>query len=142
MATLTTSKVASTVQSRTIVNGVIAVYATYALSAALALDDVIQMVKIPAGATVLDVKLTADDLDTNAAPAIVLDVGDGGDTDRFIDGSTIGQSGGITASMNVRTGFLHAYTAEDTIDVHVQVGPATGAASGNVKLAVLYTMDS
>jgi hypothetical protein len=116
------------------------VYATYTLTAALALNDVIQMVKIPKGATILNVVLTADDLDTNGSPAIVLDVGDGSDTDRFIDGSTIAQGGGITNGMNVRTGFLYEYTAEDTIDVLVQVGPGTGATSGDIKLAVEYTM--
>ena len=140
MATLTSSKVASTVQARSGVNGVIAVYATYTLTAALALNDVIQMVKVPAGATILSVKLTADDLDSNGSPAIVLDVGDGSDTDRFIDGATIGQAGGITAEQNVRTGFNYEYTAEDTIDVLVQVAPATGATSGDIKLQVMYTM--
>lgn len=139
MATLTSSKVATGVQEREFHSGVNSVSATYTLTAALALNDVIQMVKIPAGARILQVLLAADDLDTGGSPAIVLDVGDGGDTDRFIDGATIGQSGGV-AALNSQVGFDYTYTADDTIDVLVQVAPATGATSGvDVHLTVFYT---
>lgn len=144
MATLTTSKVASTVMSRA-GNDLTAVFATYTLSAALALNDVIQMVKVPSGATILDMTLTSTDVDTNGTPTIVLDVGDGSDTDRFIDGTTIGQTGGtvrIGQGITTATHIGYNYTAEDTIDVLVQAGPATGAASGSVFLYVLYTMNT
>jgi len=141
MATLTTSKVAAGVQARSIENGVVSVTATYTLTAALAAADVIQMVKVPSGATVLNVILSCTDLDTNGSPAIVLDVGDGDDTDRFIDGATVGQAGGV-ATLNAHVGHGYAYTADDTIDVTVATGPGTGATSGTVRLTVLYTMDA
>ena len=114
--------------------------ATYTLTAALALNDVIQMVRIPQNATIISMTLSADDLDSNGSPAIVLDVGDGSDTDRFIDGSTIGQAGGVEPAINNKAGHLHQYTSEDTIDVLVQVAPATGATSGTIKLSVIYTL--
>ena len=117
------------------------VVAEYEITAALALNDVVQMVKVPAGAIVSNVVLATDDLDTDGTPAIVLDVGDGGDTDRYIDGSTVGQAGGITDSSNLAIdGIGYTYSVEDTIDVLVQVAPATGATSGTIKLIVSYTI--
>ena len=117
------------------------VVAEYEITAALALNDVVQMVKVPAGAIVSNVVLATDDLDTNGTPAIVLDVGDGGDTDRYIDGSTVGQAGGITDSSNLAIdGIGYTYSVEDTIDGLVQVAPATGATSGTIKLIVSYTI--
>ena len=113
-------------------------YAEYELSAALALNDVIQMVKVPAGATVVDLILSADDLDSDGSPAIVLDVGDGASADRYIDGSDIGQAGGV-ARLSEAGGHLYEYAADDTIDVLVQVAPATGATSGSIKLAVCFS---
>jgi len=138
MATLTASKVASTVQPRAGID-VTAVYATYTLTAALALNDVIEMVKVPTGATVLDVVLGSADLDSNATPLIALDVGDGSDTNRFISSSTIGQTGGVGRLSN-QVGLNYTYSADDTIDILVSAAPATGATSGDVDLMVLYTM--
>ena len=137
MATLQTSKVASTVQARGGTD-ITAVYATYELGAALALNDVIEMVKVPAGATILDIILHTTDLDTGGSPTITLDVGDGADPDRFMDGLIIGRTGG--RAIVDQAGLLHKYTAEDTIDVLVQAGPATGATSGSIKMVVYYTM--
>jgi hypothetical protein len=117
----------------------VVVYASYALTAALAVSDVIQMVPVPAGAIITGVTLGATDLDTNGSPTIVLDVGDGADTDRLIDGATVGQSGGSSSTLTT-TAFGYQYTAADTIDVLVQAGPATGAASGTIHLVVRYVI--
>lgn len=114
------------------------VSATFNLTAALALNDVIEMVKIPAGAVIHDVILSSTDLDTSTG--VVLDVGDGSVTDRFIDGATIGQASGV-ARLNEVGGHLYEYTADDTIDVLVQVAPSgTAATSGSIKLTVIYQM--
>lgn len=113
---------------------------THPVTAALVANDVIRMVKVPAGATVLDVVLSATDLDTGTSAAIVLDVGDDGDTDRFIDGATVGQAGGV-AHLNNQAGHCYTYTADNTIDVLVQVAPTTGATSGTIRLGVCYTME-
>lgn len=148
MATLTTSKVAQSVTARELNAGLTQVTATYSLTAALAASDVIQMVKVPTGARIIEMLLAADDLDTNATPTIVLDVGDGGDTDRFIDGATSAQVGGglvrlgqgLTTTAADALGYT--YTADDTIDVLVQAGPATGATTGDIVLTVIYSNDA
>jgi hypothetical protein len=139
-STLYSAQVASGVQPRDAV-GVNVAYGTYELSAALVINDVIQMVKIPKGATVTDVTLATDDLDSNGTPAIVLEVGDDGDTDRFIAASTVAQAGGVTTLGNI-AGFGYAYTAENTIDVKVPTAPATGATSGTISIAVTYIMNN
>lgn len=114
--------------------------AVYTLTDALALDDVIQMIPVAAGERVVDLILVSEDLDTHVSPAIVLDVGDGDETDRYIDGATIGQTGGFSrmgeglATDAEAIAVNKLYTAADTIDVHVQVAPATGATTGTIRL--------
>lgn len=111
--------------------------------AALANADVIQMLKVPKGARVLEVILTTTDLDTNGTPTLSFDVGDGDDVDRYIDGSTIGRTGGTDrlGSGIVTNTQAFTYTANDTIDVLVAAGPATGATSGTISLTVGFTTD-
>ena len=143
MATYTTSEVGSGVAPRSVHAGVVSVSSTFTVSTALAANDVIQMVKVPEGATVLDVILLSDDLDIGGTPAIVLDVGDGSDTNRFITGSTIGQGGGVERmNSQVSHGETAKYSSDDTIDITVATGPATGATGVKVTLTVLYTMDA
>ena len=139
--TFTSSQAASTVNPRTCENAVCVATGAYAIGAALVVNDVIQMVRVPAGATILEVQLSSDDLDS-AGPSIVLDVGDGSVTDRFIDGSLAAQvaANDVISRINQIGGVAYTYTAEDTIDILVQVAPATGASSGTLKLTVFYTM--
>ena len=97
-------------------------YASFEASTALALNDVIQIVDVFSGETVHDVIIKTDDLDTGTA--LVLDVGDGSDTDYYIDGSTVGQAGGTDEKdANVAP---KEYSADDTIDILVQVAPGGG----------------
>lgn len=108
--------------------------------------DVIQMIPVAKGTTVLNVFLTAEDIDSNGSPAITLDVGDGGDPDRFIDGSTVGQAGGIAqigsgVAAAAIDGFPYTYTADDTIDVTVATAAATKAA-GNITLWAVLSMEN
>ncbi|WP_025899053.1 hypothetical protein [Sneathiella glossodoripedis] len=49
-------------------DGVACAKATYELTAALVVDDIIQMVRLPKNAVVLDVVLVTDDLDSNGTP--------------------------------------------------------------------------
>lgn len=135
--TFTTSKVATTVMARGGI-GVQSVHGTYELTKALVVNDVIQMVKIPKGARIIDTILAADDLDTGS-PAIVLTVGDGTTADRFITASTVAQGSGV-ARLGQVDGLGYVYTAEDTIDVKVTTAPATGTATGTIALTVLYDM--
>jgi len=97
-------------------------YAQFEASTALELNDVIQIVDVFSGETVHDVIIKTDDLDSGTA--LVLDVGDGSDADYYIDGSTVGQTGGTDEKdANVAP---RAYSADDTIDILVQVGPGGG----------------
>lgn len=141
MATLNTTT-ANGVQPRTsgISGNVKTMYASYSVVAALALNDVIDMFKVPVNARITGIALKASDLDTNGSPAIVLDVGDAGDTDRLIDGATIGQAGGTSTALVSSTGQFYQYTAETMISVLVQVAPATSATTGTIELAVTYVM--
>lgn len=123
--------------------GVHAVYATYEAATQLVINDIIEMIKVPVGATIIDVKLSVDDLDSGAA--CVLAVGDGTTATRFISSSTIGQGGGTVGLGSGLTGaaaadaLLYEYTADDTIDIKVTTAPAGGGV-GTIKLAVIYTM--
>lgn len=114
-----------------------AVSCSYDLATALALNDVIRSPELPAGATVFEVLVVATDLDTNGTPAITLDVGYGGDVDYFIDGSTVGQAGGV-ASASAATAKPLVLAEKDTIDILVSTAPATGATSGSVSMTVLF----
>ena len=113
-------------------------------SLAFAVNDVVQLVDVFAGECLHAVILETTDIDTNGSPAIVLDLGYGNSdtetvstSDDIIDGSTIGQAGGIAlanawgADEDGGTAFAAGpleFTSDDTIDLHVQVAPATGAA--------------
>lgn len=115
---------------------------TYEAATALVINDVIEMIPVPAGATVAEMFLATDDLDTGTT--IVLAVGDGDDDDRYIAGSTIGQAGGnasIGAGITAASvACIHTYSAADTIDVKVTTAP-TGGGTGTIVLAVRYTMN-
>lgn len=136
MATFQSDKVQTGVTRREPSSaGVTAVHADLTVTAA-ATNDVFEMVKIPKGAVIYDVILGAANVDTGTA--LVMTVGDGGDTDRFITLSTVGQAGGI-ARMNSYVGQGYTYTADDTIDILVTTG-ATGVETGSptVSLTVFY----
>lgn len=151
MATFKSNKVNETGQSqglarggdvvaKSLHEGVNVVSASYSISATVSAGDVIQMVNVPDGAQVVGVVLTCDDLD--AGSSLVLDVGDGLDTDRYIDGSTIGQAGGVLVGPNNRAGVNYVYTAADTVDVLIQAFDGTGTATGTIKLDVHFLTES
>lgn len=118
-------------------HGLKAVVGVHTLTAALALNDVIQSPTVPAGATIIDVIVTATDLDTGGTPAITLDVGYGDDPDYFIADTTIGQTGGV-ARASAATAKPLTLAQKDTIDITVSAAPATGATSGTVSIAVIF----
>jgi hypothetical protein len=116
----------------------------YALPATNDLDtnDLLKMVPIPNGATVLDViaDIPTGGLDTGTS--ITWTVGDDGDEDRYITTQTVGQSsaGGIVR-MNAAGG-TYKYTADNTIDIKITAGAGTNTTTGTIKLTVIYTMDA
>jgi hypothetical protein len=144
MATLSSDAVSSNSAFRPPGGGIIGVReATYTFSAAFALNDVIQMVPVAKGERAVGGQLIVEtDLDSNGTPLIILSVGDGVDTDRYISGSTIGQTGGVvTWGSGIDTAaeaasYNYKYTAADTIDVKVTTAAATAATSGTIRLRV------
>ena len=88
------------------------------------------MVDIFAGETLHDIKIKSSDLDTGSG--LVLDVGDATDPDRFIDGSTIGQAGGIDHEDANLAPIV--YSSDDTIDITCQVAPAGDVATGTLEM--------
>src|SRR3954470_25019570 len=69
---------------------------------ALALNDTISMLQLEGdpttagnGPAIIGMILSADDLDSNGSPTLMLAVGDGVVPDRFISGASIGQDGGV-----------------------------------------------
>jgi hypothetical protein len=85
----------------------VAAQGTFALCAALELNDVIEMVVLPPLSRIVDVILDTPDLDTNVSPAITLSIGTmAGETydptlaertvsENIVAASTAGQTGGI-----------------------------------------------
>lgn len=141
MATTQSTRAASTVQQRSDVGPFAIVDSvTHAVDANVTANDVIQMLKIPRGARVLEVVLTSTDMDTNGTPTWAMEVGDGGDTDRFIASTTIGQTGGTVRMGTNIAGTNYQYTADDTIDIKVTAVAATFAA-GSLSLIVMYRID-
>ena len=120
----------------------------------LVVNDVIQALDVFAGETLHGIRMAVTDIDTGGSPAIVLDVGYGNSTtatastsDDIVDGSTIGQAGGFviancfSADEDAGTAFAAGpldFSSDDTIDIHVQVAPATTAA-GTITLYAYLT---
>lgn len=82
---------------------------------AWAQDDVVQMVKIPAGATVMDCILETGSLGSN----VLASVGDGlgGTTARYITAQSVASAAVLRKNAVAAAGVPFTYSAEDTIDV-------------------------
>jgi len=117
--------------------GLVTVCGEYTTLAKLIADDIIHMVKIPAGATLLDLILDCVLMDASAA--LTLSVGYTGAETAFINVSTVGQAGGIER-ISVVGGTQKEFAADDTIQVKVGTGP-TDTTLGKMKLTAVYTMD-
>jgi hypothetical protein len=108
-------------------------------------EDVLQLVKIPAGATILDWILDLPPLESSTG--LVWDLGDADSTGRFATGCVQGRSGAGAIVRPGSTGAVvggtqYAYTVDDTIDFHVTtVASGTPVTSGIIKLTVFYTFD-
>ena len=135
MATYQSDKTVSTVIARSGLD-ITSVTGTYTVSANLAANDVIEMVKIPARATVQEVIVSAS---ASVAATSTGEVGDGSDTDRYVASGSIGGGAATLGRLNAATGHGYTYTSDDTIDIKftVQTTPTTGAV---LKLTAIYTL--
>lgn len=120
----------------------------YNLAAALVINDKIEIGVLPANARIVDGLIDTDDLDTGT-PAITLDVGimsgTVGDADlartvgtELFAASTVAQAGGMARTT---LGQRSTPTALDrSIGILVKAAPATGTATGTIRLTVYYVM--
>lgn len=109
------------------------------VSAAPSVGDIFELAPIPANCRVADMVLDTSDLDTNGAPAMVLDVGimsgAWSDTDQartcgaeFFSASNLAQSGGV-ARPSIASAYRTGFTDTDrSIGVKVTTAAATFAA--------------
>lgn len=106
--------------------------------------DTIQMVKVPNGATILDVRLASPaNLAAGGANA-GFSVGDGGDTARFIATASYSSTAGLQ-TLNQANGLGYQYSLSDdanplwdSIDITFT---GTVTASVTFTMTVMYTMD-
>lgn len=116
------------------------------LASEIVLNDIIDIGVLPANHTVVEMFLIPDDLDTNGAPTLALDVGimsgTPGDTisvrtcgNEFFAADTSARTG-VVATMSKKDGFLVKPSAADrSIGVKFQAAAAT-AAAGRIRLRV------
>lgn len=121
----------------------------YVTQTGLALNDVIEMVALPANAVPVRVTLFAEDCDSNGTPLIALDVGYlSGDYlspsqsrtcgAEFLAASTIARAGGMAAS-GLQAPFLAAPTTADrSIGIKVQAAAATLTVGAKIRLIVEF----
>lgn len=115
------------------------IYSEVALTVAPVINDVFQMINVPAGARIIDWTLGSDDIDSNGAPAVAMSLGDGNVTGRYVSASTIGQTGAAPVNALLKTGYAFVYTVADTIDILFTAAPATFQA-GTIRCHVRYVM--
>jgi len=112
--------------------------AKYVAGAALAADSVLQMIPIPKGAMVVDLDFVISAMGV----ARTLNVGDGGDADRYfaaIDVAAAGQKALI--ANGIQPGYV--YTEDDTIDaiIGVDTFPAAGVLTMIAKYIMVDAID-
>lgn len=150
MATFSSAQVAAGFPLRVQEKGEFTIAGEYTLTATLASGDIIQMLKIPDGVTVLQLDLiTASNLDPDAsATAMLFNVGDGADVNRFASSHTAKDY--RNARLGEDTVHVHTfpYTYDlsdndpdgyDTIDIRVIAYGTTGTAGGTIKLIARCT---
>ena len=133
MATFTSDMVSGNQSFKPFPSGAVGVrYAKFNVTAALNAGDIYKMVDVFAGETLHDIKIKSSDLDTGSG--LVLGVGDGGDQDKYIASTNIGQAGGVD-HMDADLAPV-TYSADDTIDIECEVAPAGDVASGTLEIWV------
>ena len=108
-------------------------YDSYVASDAIAINTLVNLMKLPAGARVLQCTLTYDDLGS----AGVIDVGTSADQDAFIAAADVNSAAGAS-QMDNEAGNLALYSSET--QVIAKVTTATTAA-GTIKFAIQYVID-
>jgi hypothetical protein len=135
MATYTASAAhaASGVQPKGTRVGLVAVAAVYSLPSSISIGTVVQMIKVPAGATPLYVAVG----NTNIGQA-TLSVGDGLNNARYKADATFSAAQGM--ALLTPAAETYTYSQDDTIDIFISLVSITSA-GGALYLRAIYSMD-
>lgn len=111
---------------------------TCTITAALALNDTIQLFDLPPGARIVSGFVKSDDLDSGGT-GLRIDVGIAGTTTLFLTGGagTPGPVAGVTNVLNA-TGVDYLTTAKTRVIATVSTGPTTGATTGTFIVVLEY----
>lgn len=121
----------------------------------LSSGDVIELVKVPAGATILDIRLNASIIDGAGATTAALSwsIGDGNDSARYLASYAVnGTANGVVSlrtsadcvsntwsGLAIAKGIGYKYTSEDTIDALITGAPASNHTSNAaIRISVTY----
>jgi hypothetical protein len=108
---------------------------TYEASAAAA-NTVINLFKLPKDVVIQNFVVAHDDLGTG----VTIDIGDAGDTDRYVDGLNVSTAAGSTTGVLV-DGLGYVIGTDTTNDDTVITATVLGAAAtGTLKVACYYSM--
>lgn len=121
-------------------------WGTYEIATALTTGDTITFFTLPAGTTVHNGWLKGDDLDTGIE-TLDIDIGDSGDTDRFLNGGV--QTGDAVTGVKPEVGISmelfgtlkdgpYTYTSETAI-IGTVVAPAATGGTGTITLTMLVS---
>lgn len=115
------------------------------LPAALAANDLIALMKVPAGVRVVDFDIIAPQLDSNGSPTLAHSIGveNVGGTDLgtvFEAGLTFGRTanGSISRCTTAVAALDAGYTAERTVSLKTTTAAATAALAGKTILVLLH----
>lgn len=117
--------------------GLQSISAYVALTDALAQGDFIRFFKLPKGAVILHIWVDVTDIDE--ATALEWDLGNVDDPDKYIDGSTVGQSAGTDELDTGKRGTV--LTDEETLQAKIITAAGTPAA-GYIACTCLYAMQT
>ena len=116
----------------------------FLVGTALAINDTIELCPLAQGLAIVFDEWFFDcpDLDTNACPVIVLDLGDNDTSAKFLSASDAGLAGGLRDSMQdgVAGSTPVSYIAGNNNDflLTVTTGPATGATAVTIRGWIRY----
>lgn len=128
----------------------VAAQAVFTVTEALEINDVFDLIVLPAGHKLVDAILDVTDLDTGGSPALTLSVGTlagtPGDTvlanrtasENVIAASTVGQAGGVARAAVAGFTDIAPQDTDRSIGVLCKAAPQTGATSGTIRLTVFY----
>lgn len=112
----------------------VSVFGEFTVGTALVASDIIQLVKIPANAVVVEVTVSCSG---SLGTTLTAEFGDGNDTDRYISSATFGQGSASLARITAHTGIGASQTVEDTLDMKVNTA-AAGTTGATIKCVAQY----